>query len=47
MRIERQLGYKHAKCVAGIEVVASLDDIAGGKGGCWEDRSGYQWYAEV
>jgi DMSO/TMAO reductase YedYZ molybdopterin-dependent catalytic subunit len=46
MRIERQLGYKHAKFVNGIEAVASLDGIAGGKGGYWEDR-GYQWYAGV
>ena len=46
MRIERQLGYKHAKFVARIEAVASLEGIAGGKGGYWEDR-GYQWYAGV
>jgi len=46
MRIERQLGYKHAKFLTGIEAVASLDGIAGGKGGYWEDR-GYQWYAGV
>jgi DMSO/TMAO reductase YedYZ molybdopterin-dependent catalytic subunit len=46
MRIERQLGYKHAKFVTGIEAVASLDGIAGGKGGYWEDR-GYQWYAGI
>jgi DMSO/TMAO reductase YedYZ molybdopterin-dependent catalytic subunit len=46
MRIERQLGYKHAKYVQGIEAVASLDSIAGGKGGYWEDR-GYQWYAGI
>ena len=46
MRIERQLGYKHAKYLTGIEAVASLDHIAGGKGGYWEDR-GYQWYAGV
>ena len=45
MRIERQLGYKHAKYLTAIEAVASLDDIAGGRGGYWEDRSGYQWYA--
>lgn len=45
MRIERQLGYKHAKYLTGIEAVASLDDIGKGKGGYWEDRSGYQWYA--
>lgn len=47
MRIERQLGYKHPKYLTGIEAVASLDDIAGGKGGFWEDRYGYQWYAGV
>lgn len=47
MRIERQLGYKHAKYLTEIEAVASLDDIAGGKGGYWEDRAGYQWYAGI
>jgi DMSO/TMAO reductase YedYZ molybdopterin-dependent catalytic subunit len=47
MRIERQLGYKHAKYLTGIEAVASLDDVEGGKGGYWEDRSGYQWYAGI
>ena len=46
MRIERQLGYKHAKYVTGIEAVASLDTIGGGNGGYWEDR-GYQWYAGI
>lgn len=46
MRIERQLGYKHAKYLTRIEAVASLDGIEGGKGGYWEDR-GYQWYAGV
>ncbi|MDP3677092.1 MAG: molybdopterin-binding protein [Novosphingobium sp.] len=46
MRIERQLGYKHAKYVERIEAVASLAGIAGGKGGYWEDR-GYQWYAGI
>lgn len=46
MRIERQLGYKHAKYLNGIEAVASLDGIGGGKGGYWEDR-GYQWYAGI
>ncbi|NBS24014.1 MAG: molybdopterin-binding protein [Altererythrobacter sp.] len=45
MRIERQLGYKHPKYLTGIEAVASLDDIEGGKGGFWEDNYGYQWYA--
>lgn len=46
MRIERQLGYKHAKYLTAIEAVASLDGIGGGKGGYWEDR-GYQWYAGI
>ena len=47
MRIEKQLGYKHAKYLNGIEAVASLADIGGGQGGYWEDRSGYQWYAGI
>ncbi|MBL8657012.1 MAG: molybdopterin-dependent oxidoreductase [Altererythrobacter sp.] len=46
MRIERQLGYKHAKYLTGIEMVSSLDGIGGGRGGHWEDR-GYQWYAGI
>lgn len=44
VRIERQLGYKSAKYLTGIEAVASLEEIEGGKGGYWEDR-GYHWYA--
>ena len=44
-RVERQLGYKHAKYLTGIEAVASLDSIGLGKGGYWEDYGGYQWYA--
>ncbi|APE28384.1 molybdopterin-dependent oxidoreductase [Aurantiacibacter gangjinensis] len=47
LRIERQLGYKHAKYLTGIELVADYRDIAGGEGGYWEDRSGYQWYAGI
>ena len=47
MRIERQLGYKHAKYVQRIEAVASLDRIRGGKGGTWEDSAGYEWYAGI
>ena len=46
MRIERQLGYKHAKYLTAIEAVASLDGIGRGGGGYWEDR-GYQWYAGI
>ena len=47
LRAERQLGYKHAKYVMKIEAVASLDGIHGGKGGYWEDHSGYQWNAGI
>ncbi|KKB10814.1 molybdopterin oxidoreductase [Devosia geojensis] len=46
VRIERQLGYKMAKYVSSIELVDSFADIAGGKGGYWEDR-GYDWYAGI
>ena len=45
LRVERQLGYKHAKYVQRIEVVASLSGHYGGKGGYWEDVAGYEWYA--
>jgi hypothetical protein len=47
MRIERQLGYKHAKFLSSIEAVASLDQVRGGKGGYWEDTTGYAWYAGI
>lgn len=47
MRIERQLGYKHAKYLTAIEAVASFDDIYDGKGGYWEDAGDYQWYAGI
>jgi DMSO/TMAO reductase YedYZ molybdopterin-dependent catalytic subunit len=46
LRFERQLGYKHAKYVWGIELVESFADIGGGKGGYWEDQ-GYEWYAGI
>jgi DMSO/TMAO reductase YedYZ molybdopterin-dependent catalytic subunit len=46
LRVERQLGYKHAKYVMRIEAVQHLGQIGGGKGGFWEDR-GYEWYAGV
>ena len=45
LRVERQLGYKQAKYLTGIEAVASLKGIYGGKGGYWEDVAGYEWYA--
>lgn len=47
LRVERQLGYKHAKYVERIEAVASLDGIHGGKGGYWEDVGDYEWYAGI
>ncbi len=46
LRVERQLGYKHAKYVMRIELVENFDSIAGGKGGYWEDQ-GYEWYAGI
>jgi DMSO/TMAO reductase YedYZ molybdopterin-dependent catalytic subunit len=46
LRVERQLGYKHAKYIMGIDVVAGLGGIRGGKGGFWEDQ-GYEWYAGI
>lgn len=46
LRVERQLGYKQAKYIMRIALVEKFDDIAGGKGGYWEDN-GYEWYAGV
>ncbi|MGH7253588.1 MAG: molybdopterin-binding protein [Nitrospiraceae bacterium] len=46
VRVERQLGYKMAKYVMRIELVESLQAIAGGQGGYWEDQ-GYEWYAGI
>ena len=46
LRVERQLGYKHAKYVIRIELVESFASIAGGRGGYWEDQ-GYEWYAGI
>jgi DMSO/TMAO reductase YedYZ molybdopterin-dependent catalytic subunit len=45
-RVERQLGYKHAKYVRAVELVESFAGIRGGKGGYWEDE-GYEWYAGI
>jgi DMSO/TMAO reductase YedYZ molybdopterin-dependent catalytic subunit len=47
LRVERQLGYKHAKYVMRVEAVASLAGIGAGKGGYWEDSNGYEWYAGI
>jgi len=46
LRVERQLGYKHAKFVTRLELVENFSQIGRGKGGYWEDR-GYQWYAGI
>ncbi len=46
LRVERQLGYKHAKYLMRLELVADFADIGDGKGGYWEDQ-GYQWYAGI
>ncbi|QDL94290.1 twin-arginine translocation signal domain-containing protein (plasmid) [Paroceanicella profunda] len=46
LRVERQLGYKQAKYIMGIELVDSFAGIRGGNGGYWEDR-GYEWYAGI
>ena len=47
LRVERQLGYKHAKYVQRMEAVTSLAGVFGGKGGFWEDAAGYEWYAGI
>ena len=46
LRVERQLGYKHAKYIMRMELVESLEKIRGGKGGYWEDQ-GYEWWAGI
>jgi DMSO/TMAO reductase YedYZ molybdopterin-dependent catalytic subunit len=47
LRVERQLGYKHAKYVMRIEARATLAGLYGGNGGYWEDAGGYEWYAGI
>jgi DMSO/TMAO reductase YedYZ molybdopterin-dependent catalytic subunit len=46
LKIPTQLGYKSAKWVQRIELVADFKPIAGGSGGYWEDQ-GYEWYAGI
>jgi DMSO/TMAO reductase YedYZ molybdopterin-dependent catalytic subunit len=46
LRVPTQLGYKSAKWVHRIDLVASLRGIYGGSGGYWEDN-GYEWYAGI
>lgn len=47
LRVERQLGYKHAKYVERIDAVASLAEIGKGRGGYWQDYVDYDWYAGI
>lgn len=47
LRVERQLGYKHAKYIQRIEAVERLSEVYRGKGGYWEDNTDYQWYAGI
>lgn len=47
LRVERQLGYKHAKFVMRVEARDTLAGLHGGRGGLWEDRAGYEWYAGI
>lgn len=47
LRVERQLGYKHAKFVTRVEAVASLAGIGDGWGFHWEDVGFYDWYAGI
>ncbi|MGA9138492.1 MAG: molybdopterin-binding protein [Methylovirgula sp.] len=46
LRLGRQLGYKMAKYVMRIELVASFAQMGDGNGGYWEDL-GYEWYAGI
>jgi DMSO/TMAO reductase YedYZ molybdopterin-dependent catalytic subunit len=47
LRVERQLGYKHAKYLMQVTAVDRLDRIGRGKGGYWEDYHDYDWYAGI
>lgn len=46
LRVERQLGYKHAKYLMRIEVTDRLSQLGQGRGGFWPDQ-GYEWYAGI
>ena len=46
LRVERQLGYKHAKYIMRLQLVETFAPLFGGKGGYWEDQ-GYEWYAGI
>ena len=46
VRLERKLGYKHAKYLSAIELVDDYAWIGAGKGGFWEDK-GYDWFGGI
>ncbi|HUY83601.1 MAG TPA: molybdopterin-binding protein [Steroidobacteraceae bacterium] len=46
LRLGRQLGYKMAKYVMHVQLVASYRPFGQGQGGYWEDQ-GYAWYAGI
>jgi DMSO/TMAO reductase YedYZ molybdopterin-dependent catalytic subunit len=46
LRVENQLGYKHAKYIRALEFVVDLKRIGQGKGGYWEDQ-GYELFAGI
>jgi DMSO/TMAO reductase YedYZ molybdopterin-dependent catalytic subunit len=46
VRLERKLGYKQAKYLVGIDLVATMANVGGGNGGWWEDQ-GYQWHGGI
>ena len=46
LRLEMQLGYKMAKYIRRIQLVANFKELGQGKGGYWEDQ-GYEWYAGI
>lgn len=46
LTVPTQLGYKSAKWVRRVELVASFGGIGSGNGGYWEDQ-GYEWYAGI
>jgi DMSO/TMAO reductase YedYZ molybdopterin-dependent catalytic subunit len=47
LRVERQLGYKHAKYLMQISAVDGLAPVGKGRGGYWEDNVDYDWYAGI
>ena len=47
LRLERKLGYKHAKYLMAVELVDDLAQVGEGQGGYWEDHHGYSWHAGI